>query len=148
VKLGELVHPRLFHLWWLLGTIEKWHRFATQSIHFNQGKSSTGLIVSLFTDHKSRCFLYTGCRCITLCRLSKASMTKSAFSFWHQPTTWQCLHFLPHVLLWRHCCWAPAVQQSIDFSRLLAQPRAANTPHAAAVADSRDSQTDRHRTFT
>jgi len=43
----------------------------------------------------------------------------------------------------RHCCWAPALQQSpIDRYILLAGPTAANPPHAAAAVDSWDRQTD------
>ena len=44
------------------------------------------------------------------------------------------------VLLRRSCCWAPAVQQSIDIACLSAWPTAANPPHAV---DSSDRQMDR-----
>jgi len=51
------------------------------------------------------------------------------------------------------CCWAPAVQQSVDTLYILsAGPTEANPPHAAAAVDSwdrqTDGQTDGHRTVT
>jgi len=45
------------------------------------------------------------------------------------------------ALLRRRCCWAPAMEQSIDIS-CPRVPTAANPPHAAAAVDG----WDRHRT--
>ena len=64
------------------------------------------------------------------------------FSFLHQLTTWNCPHMLLHAMLWRSCCWLPAVQQSITISCLLG-PQQQTPLQQHAVAEWWDGQTDR-----